>query len=603
MKLAERLFSKPQSAVASTSIAVPPADPPVAADSRLDARYRSMLENVPLNVIMADRDLKIVYVNPASLQTLKTLEKHLPIRAEDVLGQSIDRFHRDPSVQRRLLSDPRNLPHRAVITLGPEKLELNVSAVYDGEGRYQGPMVTWGVVTERLRIEEDVARMVSMVENAPANIMYADRELVVRYANPAALRTLQKLQAHLPVKVDRLIGTCIDRFHRDPSVQRRLLADPANLPHRVQIRLGPETLELLVSAVKGRQGEYLGAMVTWEVITEKLASERSLAEAAERERVATEELRRKVDEILSVVRAAAEGDLTRTVTVSGTDAIGGLGEGLGRFLADLRGKIAALAGDASAVSAASEELSAVSRELTGNAEETAGRATTAAAAAEQVNRNLHTVAAASEEMNASIREIAKSASDAARIAGGAVRAVERSNELVAKLGASGAEIGEVVKVISVIAGQTNLLALNATIEAARAGEAGRGFAVVAGEVKELAKAVAKATEDIERKIQTIQTDTRGAVEAIQQIGGIVKQINDIQTTIAGAVEEQTATTNEISRNVTEAAKGSGEIASNVAGVASNAEETKTGSEGARQAALDLARRASALQALVGAFKY
>ena len=146
-----------------------------------------------------------------------------------------------------------------------------------------------------------------------------------------------------------------------------------------------------------------------------------------------------------------------------------------------------------------------------------------------------------------------------------------------------------IKVITSIAQQTNLLALNATIEAARAGEAGKGFAVVANEVKELAKQTAKATEDISRKIEAIQGDTHGAVEAIGQIGKIINQINDIQNTIASAVEEQTATTGEISRNVAEAAKGSTEIAQNITGVAQAAREHDRGRGQHQQAADELAR--------------
>src|SRR5439155_15096531 len=178
-------------------------------------------------------------------------------------------------------------------------------------------------------------------------------------------------------------------------------------------------------------------------------------------------------------------------------------------------------------------------------------ANVASAAAEQVSRNVTTVSTAAEEMGASIKEIAKNANEAARIATSAVKVAERTNTTVAKLGESSAEIGNVVKVITSIAQQTNLLALNATIEAARAGEAGKGFAVVANEVKELAKQTAKATEDIGRKIVAIQTDTKGAVEAIGRIGAIINQIHDLQNTVASAVEEQTATTNEIGRNVSE----------------------------------------------------
>ncbi|HVK11722.1 MAG TPA: methyl-accepting chemotaxis protein [Gemmataceae bacterium] len=255
-----------------------------------------------------------------------------------------------------------------------------------------------------------------------------------------------------------------------------------------------------------------------------------------------------------------------------------------------------------ALAGAASQLTAVSQHMASTAEETAAQAGVASAAAEQVSRNVTTVAAGAEEMGASIREIAKSAHDAAKVATTAVKVADRTNTTVAKLGESSAEIGNVIKVITSIAQQTNLLALNATIEAARAGEAGKGFAVVANEVKELAKQTAKATEDISHKIEAIQADTKGAVGAIEQIGKIINEINDIQNTIASAVEEQTATTGEISRNVAEAARGSSEIAANVTGVAQAARNTTTGASDTKKAADNLSKLATDLQALVGQFK-
>jgi methyl-accepting chemotaxis protein len=171
------------------------------------------------------------------------------------------------------------------------------------------------------------------------------------------------------------------------------------------------------------------------------------------------------------------------------------------------------------------------------------------------------------------------------------------------LGQSSSEIGKVVKVITSIAQQTNLLALNATIEAARAGEAGKGFAVVANEVKELAKETAKATEFISSKIDAIQADTEGAVTAIKQISLIINQINDLQATIASAVEEQTATTNEMARNVSEAATGSSDIAQNITGVAQAAISTSQGAADSLQASSELARMASELQSMVAKFNF
>ena len=174
---------------------------------------------------------------------------------------------------------------------------------------------------------------------------------------------------------------------------------------------------------------------------------------------------------------------------------------------------------------------------------------------------------------------------------------------VASLGESSAEIGQVIKVITSIAQQTNLLALNATIEAARAGDAGKGFAVVANEVKELAKETARATEDIGRKIEAIQSDTSGAVSAISEISEVIGRISDIQSTIASAVEEQTATTNEISRSVSEAATGANDIAEDVTRVASAASDTQQGAQTTLQSATDLSGMATELRDLVGQFRF
>lgn len=242
-------------------------------------------------------------------------------------------------------------------------------------------------------------------------------------------------------------------------------------------------------------------------------------------------------------------------------------------------------------------LGGVSNDMGANAEETAAQAGVVSAAAEQVSMNVSTVATAVEEMSASILEIAQNATEATHVTTEAVDVVDATNATVGQLGASSAEIGQVVEVITSIAEQTNLLALNATIEAARAGEAGKGFAVVANEVKELAKQTAQATEQIGSRIKAIQADSAGAVDAIARIQQVITRVADLQTTIASAVEEQTATTNEISRNVTEAAQGSNEIAENVAAVAQAARSTTAGAAATQHAADELQRVADELRAL------
>jgi methyl-accepting chemotaxis protein len=443
----------------------------------------------------------------------------------------------------------------------------------------------------------------SIVENAPTNIMLADRDLKITYMNPASMVFLRKIERHLPIRAESVLGSNIDVFHKNPAYQRKLLSDPKNLPVRANINIGPEIADLLVTAIYDQNKNYLGPMVTWELITEKVQAERSIKEGAERERQSAEDLRVKVESVLHVVNAASHGDLTRPMTVKGADAVGQMGDGLARFFANLRGNVANIAQTAQVLASSSQELTAVSQQMAANAEETATQANVASAAAEEVSTNVGTVSTAAEEMGASIKEIAKSANEAARVATSAVKVADKTNAIVAKLGESSAEIGNVIKVITSIAEQTNLLALNATIEAARAGEAGKGFAVVANEVKELAKQTAKATEDISRKIEAIQGDTKGAVEAIAQIGKIINQINDIQNTIASAVEEQTATTGEISRSVTEAAKGASEIAHNITGVAQAARGTTEGAGNTKASADELSKIAHDLQKLVSQFKY
>ena len=327
---------------------------------------------------------------------------------------------------------------------------------------------------------------------------------------------------------------------------------------------------------------------------------------------------RPVQQTAAAIEALAQGDLSTRLSIQSSDELGCMGRSLNRALEGISTAVDAQKVDwnqvgeqrrqmvrildevnssAGTLASSAEEMTAVSTQMAANAEETSAQAGVVSAASEQVSKNVHTVATGVEEMNAAIREIARNASDAARVSQQAVSTAATANASIGKLGDSSLEIGKVIKVITSIAEQTNLLALNATIEAARAGEAGKGFAVVANEVKELAKETAKATEDISRKIEAIQGDTRGAVASIRQIGEVIAQINDISNTIASAVEEQTATANEMSRNVAEAAKGTSEIAQNITSVAMAAQNTTQGATNCQQAAAEMSRMATELQQL------
>ncbi len=676
------------------------------------AASRALADNAPVNILAADTDLNIIYANAASLKALQTLEHLLPCRARDIVGQNIDIFHKDPSHQRGILRNDKNLPHRAVIELGEEKLDLLVTATYADNGDYLGPMVTWELATEKLANEarnldytnqieaisaaqaviefeldgtivtandnflnalgyslteiqgkhhsmfvdpqhaagsdyrefwaklnrgESVsgsfqrfgkngkevwiqaryssltgddgkpykvvkyasdetakraaevaaAEKSAIVENAPTNILLADNDGIITYMNPASEKTLKSIQAVLPIPVDQIVGSSYDVFHKDPSQQRKLLADPRNLPYEAEFEVSGEHLSLTAAPIYDADGNYSGPMVAWELVTDQKHAAQREADNQERERRTQEELREKVNDLLVVVNACADGDLTKEVTVTGDDSIGELAKGITRMIADLRNVISEVLSGATQFAEGSQLIAENAQTVAQGAEKQSASMEQMGASVEELGRSIESVKEVADEANS----VASNTNDLAETGG---QSIAKSTEAMQMIEASSQRIAEIIQVISDIASQTNLLALNAAIEAARAGEHGLGFAVVADEVRKLAERSNEAAKEIATLIKE-------SGERVEEGAKLSQTTADNLLRIIEGVQATSLKISEIADSTTEQAHTANEVTSALQQISQVIEDNASGSEELASGSEELGSQATMLQGLVSRF--
>lgn len=386
----------------------------------------------------------------------------------------------------------------------------------------------------RGEVEQAFSRQ-QMLEQMPLGVMMADpkNEFRISYMNPEALRLLKRIEHAMPLKADDMLGQSIDIFHKHPGTQRSMLADASRLPHRTRISTGGEVLDLSITAIRDRAGNYVAPMLVWNLVT----AQAKLANDFERE----------------------------------------------------------MGGVVDAVASAAGQMQHSATALSGSAETSGREADAVAEASGQAGADVQAVAASAEELAASVAEITRQVAEGADVARAAADEARATDGTVQGLAQAASRIGDVVRLISDIAGQTNLLALNATIEAARAGDAGKGFAVVASEVKNLAAQTAKATEEIAAQIGGIQGSTSQAVAALRSITSTIERMNEVTTAIAAAVEEQGAATREIARSAALVAEGTGAVTRRINDVRGASGETGRSAGEVLAASNDLAKQAGLLR--------
>ncbi|TKB72696.1 MAG: methyl-accepting chemotaxis protein, partial [Nitrospira sp.] len=514
-----------------------------AASTDLARLCKSALDDANTNVLMCDRTYTITYANNTSLKKLRELEgeirKAFPgFSADTVVGSKIDAFHKAPERQRRILDNPANLPHKADIQLGPLTLSLTVSGITSQTGKYLGNMLEWEDVTAKRKMETEMMRLKTSLDNTSTNVLVCDRNYTIAYANKASVTTLRKLEHEIRkvfpnFAVDKVIGSSIDAYHKNPAHQRRLLDDPKNLPYHAEIKLGPLTLDLNAAAILSDKGEYLGNVVEWADVTAQKQAQ---------------------NEVQRLIGAAVEGRLSeRAPTENFEGFYRSLAEGINQMLDALVDRLTKVVG---AVKTSTESVSTGSVEISQGTEDLSQRTSEQAAALEETS-------SAMEEMTSAVKQNADNAKQANHLATAARDVAEKgglaTSRAVAAMGEinkSSKKIADIITVIDEIAFQTNLLALNAAVEAARAGEHGRGFAVVAAEVRNLAQRSATAAKEIKGLInESVQRVTDGSElvtqsgKTLEEIVGSVKRVTDIIAEITAASQEQASGIDQVNKSI------------------------------------------------------